>query len=504
MNDIKQMESLIAATRELRERFDADPYRPRCHFLPPEGWMNDINGSVFWKGRYHIFYQHNPEGGYWKRMCWGHASSADLVHWVHHPIALTPDPDGPDREGGCFSGGAFIDKNNVPTLIYHGVPGGTCLATSDDDLLIHWKKHPGNPVIPVPREGEKGYGRYVVFDPCAWRDGDTYYALIGNTVPGIAGNSTSLFKSSNLADWEFVGPFYRPRPEWTEPEEDCAVPDFFPLGDRHMLLFNSHLHGTQYYLGRLNGNRFEPEIHGRMSWPGGQLGGERTLLDGQNRRIFFDWVRELRGVERERESGWSGIMTLPRILSLDSDGSPTIAPVPELESLRMNPRRHSNLRLDADTEMELGDIQGNTLELLLEIAPGDATEFGIHLFRSPNGEEQTSIVLNPAAGVLKIDVSRSTLDRNIKYYHYRNDQTVKKPVIEVNAQEAPFALNAGETLRLHLFLDRSVLEVFANGRQCITQRIYPTRRDSVGTALFTRGGKIAVPLLQAWDMAPAF
>ncbi|MDE0681884.1 MAG: glycoside hydrolase family 32 protein, partial [Candidatus Poribacteria bacterium] len=161
---IEKTEALIYSRRVLDGMYENDPYQPRYHFTPPFGWMNDINGSIFWKGRYHIFYQHNPEGGYWKWMQWGHASSVDLVHWVHHPIALTPDLDGPDR-GGCFSGGAFVNLEGVPTFIYHGIPDGTCIATSHDDLLITWDKHPANPVIPVPKPGEKGHGEYIVFDP---------------------------------------------------------------------------------------------------------------------------------------------------------------------------------------------------------------------------------------------------------------------------------------------------------------------------------------------------
>ena len=73
----------------------------------------------------------------------------------------------------------------------------------------------------------------------------------------------------------------------------------------------------------------------------------------------------------------------------------------------------------------------------------------------------------------------------------------------VTAQEAPFELLPGESLKLHIFLDRSVLEVFANGRQCVTQRIYPTRSDSIGVALFSRGRSVDVKSLDAWDMAPA-
>ena len=505
MDAIQKTESLISISQELRAKLASDLYRPRYHFMPPEAWMNDINGAIYWKGRYHIFYQYNPEGGYWKWMQWGHASSTDMVHWVHHPIALKPDLDGPDREG-CFSGGAFITQEGIPAFIYHGVPDGTCLAFSEDDLLIHWKKHPANPVIRVPGKSDDGYNHYRVFDPCAWREGQVYYALVGNTVPGIERDATSLFKSTNLVDWEYVGPFYYPRPEWTESNEDCAVPDFFPLGNRHMLLFNSHLMGTQYYLGKLKGNRFDPESHSRLSWPGGQLGGSRTLLDARGRRIYFDWLRELRGQECERQAGWSGIMTLPIIISIGLDGNPTFTPIPELEILRMNPRQLTDISMRANTELVLNDNQSESLELLAEIEIDSPGEYGLHLRRSPDSKEQTSITVVPGDGVMKIDVSHSSLDPTIKYYHYRGQPSNGHNIsnYEVKSQEAPFKLTAKERLCLHIYLDHSVLEVFANGRQYLAQRIYPTRNDSIGTALFCHGSGMKVRRLQAWDMAPSF
>jgi len=500
----KNTEALIQASWALREMYDRDPQRPRYHFMPAAAWMNDINGAIFWKGRYHVFYQHNPDGGYWKWMQWGHASSVDLVHWVHHPIALTPTSNGPDRNG-CYSGGAFVSKEGRPTFIYHGVPDGTCIATAEDDLLIHWTKHPANPVIRALQPGNRGDGDFVVFDPCAWVDGDTTYALIGNCVPSQKGDATSLFKSQDLVHWEHVGPFYQSDRRWTEAGNDCAVPDFFPLGDKHMLLFCSHLCCTQFYLGRLEGNHFEPEFHDGMSWPGGHLGGARTLLDASGRRIFFDWIMELRGVDRERNSGWSGVMTLPRVLSLAEDGTLRIEPPPEFEVLRMNGRVHENVRLGADEQRTLDDIRGDCLELAVTIEPGDAKEFGVSVRCTPDGAEQTGIVCVPRDKKLKIDVSQSTLDPKIVYPYYRDAKRSERlPESErtVTAQAAPFELADGEALQLRIFLDRSVLEVFANGRQCITHRIHPTRSDSLGVALFSRGGSAKFPRVEAWEMAP--
>ena len=502
-NRIEGMEARIRAAGELAAAFDRDPHRPAYHFTPPAGWMNDINGALYWKGRYHIFYQYNPHGAYWHLIQWGHASSTDLVHWVHHPVALVPDADGPDRKG-CYSGCALVSKEGIPVLIYFGNPDGLCLARSSDDLLIEWTKDPGNPVIPQPEAGSADFGRYTIHDPCGWLDNGQYYAAVNKSDPQDRGDAAYLFRSPDLRAWEFVDEFYRSRREWTEGEEDCAVPDFFPLGDRHMLLFCSHLQGSQYYIGRVRDELFYPDVHGRMSWEGGHLGGPRTLLDPGGRRVFFDWVRELRGNERERASGWSGVMTVPRLLSLDPGGNLLIDPVPELEALRLDARRHGPIDIAADAEVAVEGIGGDCLELAVEIDPRQAREVGLKVRRSPGGEEETAVSVDAEAGVLRVDVGRSSLDREIRYGRYRRPRPhLAENEQYVTAQEGPFELAPGEPLILRIFLDRSILEVFANRRQCVTQRIYPTRADCTGVSLFARGGAARMKSLRAWSLAPA-
>lgn len=500
----------LRGARELRERLWNDPHRPRYHLLPPDGFWNDINGTIYWKGRYHVFFLGrlapdlptilSGKDSDHPRETWLHASSRDLVHWIHHPPGLVPVFDG-TMPRGLYSGD-MMDGMPVPTIIVH-VPGqGTCLYTAEDDELIRWKPHPKNPVIPSAGAPEEA----IIFDPCGWKEGNVYYALVGNKNkrPGYEGDSTSLFRSRDLEHWEYRGPFYKSERRWTQEYEDCACPDFFPLGDRHVLI--SHVHRPwnhlQYYIGRFDkqAERFLPESHGYMSWPGGSLCAPETLADAQGRRIFWGWIMEARG----SANGWASVATLPRVLSLANDHTLRIEPAPELEALRANPRTRANLKVDGD--LPLAEVRGDCLEISAVIEPAGAREFGLKVRCSPGGEEQTAIVCTPAAQTLKVELARSTLDPAVKYSWMSPAfaETQKIPESQRFAQEqvAPLTLKPGEPLELRVFVDRSVLEVYANGRQCITQRIYPSRSDSLGVSLLSRGGPVQVRSMQAWDVAP--
>ena len=203
---IERLSNLIPKARELREKYQEDPHRPAYHFVAPEGICHpfDPQGCIWWKGRYHMFYAYQVE----EVGVWAHASSADLVHWIHHPIPLGVSPGDPEEQ--VYAGGSLIDKDGVPTMIYHGVNAGTCIATSHDDGLLHWTKHPANPVIPKPKEGDDGYGKYHVWDTCGWLHEDTYYSICGNhpfEPPQSDGDAAYLFRSRDLVNWEYVQPF---------------------------------------------------------------------------------------------------------------------------------------------------------------------------------------------------------------------------------------------------------------------------------------------------------
>ena len=501
--EISKVERLIPTASELLVKLQNDPLRPRYHFAAPWGWINDPNGLIFWKGRYHLFYQFNPVASYWNHIQWGHASSLDLVHWTHHPIALAPEPGQPDWNG-CYSGCAVVN-HGVPTLVYLGVPGGICIATSTDDELIHWVKYPQNPVIAWPKPEEKK--DYKTFDPSVWRNDDNWYAISGwgrcfARPDEPEGDTAFLFKSPDLVHWEYLHPFYQSDRRWTDADEDCAVPDFIPLGGKHVLLFASHKRGAQYYVGRYQADRFEIEYHGRLNWPGGQLIAPNTMLDDNGRRIFFGWVNEGRDQDTHRAAGWAGVMTIPRVLALATDGKEPLlrmSPVPEIESLRLNHRRQAGITLDADSQKTIAGIRGDSLELQLEMTSPGSGQFGLILRASPDGAEQTRLFYDAGAKQFKIDGSKAGLVLPERPRVPFLPEEEKK----IQVQAAPFELSAGEPLRLRVFLDRSIVEVFVNGRQSLTQRIYPTRSDSLDVRVFSNGGRTKVNYIEAWEMAAA-
>jgi beta-fructofuranosidase len=489
------MQQLIQNTRHLRKTLLADPHRPRYHIVAPEGVCKpfDPNGALFWKGRYHLMYIVQTEQGH----CWAHISSKDLMHWRHHPLAL--EPGGIDT--GIYSGGAFIDKDGIPTIAYWGLGehAGICLATSADDELDKWTKSPHNPVV---HQAQHGLGLtpdgqpFGAADPSAiWMRDGRYYMLTGNLLVlrefGLKqdqaehkGDTAYLLASDDLVRWEYLHPFYRSSRQWTREDEDNMCPDFFPLGDRHMLLFISHNLGCQYYIGRYAGEHFHPETHGRMTWVDNAFFAPESLLDAAGRRIMWAWVRDGREMETQEASGWSGCMSLPRVLWLGEDKTLRMAPPEEIALLRYNLRRMENLTVPDNEEVVLPEIAGSELELSIEIRSDAATQFGVTVCRSPDGQEQTAVYYDRSDKKLKIDTTEASLGEGPK-----------------TVEGGPLDLHPDEPLKLRVFIDHSLVEVFANDRQAAVRCIYPTRTDSQGVALFSRGGESQAKTVEAWDMA---
>ena len=501
------MDDRILKARELRDVLLRDRYRPRYHIVAPEGVCLpfDPNGALYWKGRYHLMYIVQTEKGH----CWAHISSRDLLHWRQHPLAL--EPGGVDI--GIFSGGAFVDQNGVPTITYWGLgpEAGICTATSTDDNLEVWTKADR----PIIHQTESGLavlpdGTPVgAADPSAiWFKDGHYYLLTGNLLVQIEygrkrgqvehqGDTLSLFRSDDLVHWEYLHPFYQSRRDWTRADEDDMCPDFFPLGDRHMILFISHNLGCQYYLGRYTDDHFYPETHGRMTWVDRAFFAPESLVDARGRRIMWAWIFE--GYPRvEQEAAlWAGTLSLPRVLWLGEDKTLRMAPPEELTTLRYHPRGGQNLTVHPEADLRLEGVSGCDLELNLEITSADAAQYGVAVCCSPDNAECTRVYYDAVEHKLAIDTTHSSL-----WCDPRTEKEITDSVqaLPATVEAGPLELAPGEPLRLRVFVDRSVVEVFANDRQAVMRRIYPTRADSVGVALFARGGAAQVRAWQAWEL----
>ena len=457
--------------RALRERILSDPARPGYHFANPEGVAMpfDPNGAIYWRGRYHLFYIYQDSRSGQRADHWGHVSSTDLFHWRHHPTGLLD---------GMYSGNCFINADGVPTVCYHQKGEGNAMAVALDDDLNTWQKL--DTITPTTREGDAHHDRYRSWDPYGWHEGDSYYAIFGGKRPGIA-------KSSGLnGEWRYVGDLFAHAVEGVSLTEDVSCPDLFRLGDKHVLLCISHRLGCRYYVGAWRDEQFHPESHAMMSWVDHAFFAPESLLDDRGRRIMWAWIMDEPKFGVRSANGWSGVLSLPRVLSMGDDGRLCIDVPEEIEALRYGGHRQGPVTIEADSDLPVEGVAGKSLELLIEMEGMGASSHGVVVCASPDGREQTSVFYDAAEKQLKVDTRRSGPDDTPRA-----------------VEAAPLELHPGERLKLRVFVDRSVVEVFANSRQAIARRIYPSRRDSVGVRLFACGGAARLHTLGAWRISPS-
>lgn len=471
-------------------------HRPQYHFVIPERSARpaDPNGAIYWRGRYHLMYIFQdpalPHGGH----CWGHVSSEDLLDWTHHPPSIVPRPG--DADVGSYSGSAFVNLDGDVTILYHGCQAGNCIATSADDDLISWAKLEANPIVSDPPEDHPGPGLYSSWDPHGWVENGRYCAVFGGRLG--SGAPATLFTADDLAHWEYDGPLLTHDLPDVDEFEDISCPDFFALGDQHALLCISHARGCRLYLGVWDGRQFDPQQHIRMNWPGGACFAPESLLTSDGRRIFWTWAIDPRPHELVAASGWSGVMTLPRELDLAADGVLRIRPAHEIEQMRGESVSVGGVNLVAGQQRTIAEIQGDDLELQLDVQMTDDAVAGVAVRCSPDGQEQTLILCDVPAGEVQIDLARSTADASVIYPQVVIGHDDAPPV---TCQTAPYVFNSDRSVSLRLFVDRSMLEVFIDERLCLTQRIFPTRPDSLGVALVCRAGHVRQQL-SAWSMQP--
>jgi beta-fructofuranosidase len=506
---------LLQRMREARKSMASDQHRPIFHYVNPENILNDPNGLCYWNGLWHLFYQGYPPED--PRQHWGHAISEDLVHWQDLPYAIYPNP-----EECCFSGATLVEKDRVIAM-YHGTQSGNMVAVSSDPLLLNWEKLTGKAVIPIPKQ-DGAPQAYTVFDPCIWEKDGMYYALSGGTLPNGPGGSRVaadfLFRSKDLVHWEYLHPFIE-GDIFTLVGDDGACPYFWPIGDRHILLFFSHMSGGQYLLGDYDvqndkflvtsgglfnfGASTPSGVHAPSATPDG-LGGITAIFNMNH------------GMQT---TGWDQIMTLPRALSLTSKDALSIKPAGDIESLRYDHKHINHTMLPANQEIILDAIEGNSMEIIAEIDAKSAPMVELNLLRSPNKEEFTRIAFFKDRGFRKPKIAASTLGASLASGNPviarsggSRPEWIRDSLLTIDSsyssalpgalsrapETTPINLDPEEPLRLRIFVDKSVIEVFVNEKACVAVRVYPGRSDSIGVSLRAQGDKAELLSLDAWQM----
>lgn len=300
----------------------------KYHFENKQGWMNDPNGLVFYKGKYHAFFQHYPYAPRWGQMHWGHAVSDDLITWEELDIALFPDREYED-EGGCFSGSAIV-KDDRLWLFYTSVSkamGQTqSIAYSDDGLTF--TKYEGNPIIKESPLSDRNNFR----DPKVFKFGEEYRMVVGAGINNEA--SIALFKSKDLINWDFVGAILKD----IKYGSCIECPNLFEVDGRWVLMFSSMKelpHKVCFSIGDFDGMNFVPNGSGEDSsiehYPietGPDFYAPQAFI-GKNGEVIviawmYNWTR-LQGIGRTHV----GAFTIPREMRINKAGKLTMMPISE-------------------------------------------------------------------------------------------------------------------------------------------------------------------------------
>ena len=486
----KQLASnpLMKRFAESRTKLAEDRYRPLYHFVSPEHSLNDPNGLCFWQDRWHLFYQGYPPED--PRQHWGHAVSDGLIHWRDLPYAIYPDP-----EECCYSGATLAEETRVIAM-YHGTKVGNMIATSTDPLLLNWEKLTGQPVIPI-NPSEKPYR---VFDPCIWKKGDYYYSLSGGTVPftddGRHTPADFLFRSKDLETWEFLHPFVE-GDRFTLVGDDGACPYFWPIGDKHILLFFSHMSGGQYLIGDYDTDRDKlvATAGGKFNmgaWGPCGVHAPSAAPSGDDVIVIFNMNAGF------PTRGWNQIMSLPRRLTLIGSCELGQEPAGDIESLRTDHVSIGPRALPNCETVVLDSVAGDAMEIVAKIDAKGSAAIEMDVLRSPDAEEYTRISFLAKRGYRRrgewTGPPQSVLTLDMTHASSLPNATCRPPEV------GQVVIEEGEPVELRVFIDRSVVEVFANGRQCLAVRVYPGREDSTGVSLCSRGGDAELIALDAWQM----
>ncbi len=478
-------------------------YRPVYHASVPEGWSNDPNGLIYYKGKVHMYFQYYPYKAEWGQMHWGHFVTEDFIHWEIRPTALVPDRD--YEEGfGCFSGSA-VEMDGKLWLMYTAARPAVqsqCLAYSQD--ADHFEKIAENPVLTA--DMLNGDIRPEAFrDPKILKRDGFYYCLVGARMTGEgcqkdkeekpAYGNIVLCKSKDLFSWEYCGRLLKPQPGIDEAffrvDGVYECPDYF-VCDGTEVLFASVQNLPR--MGMHFQNAFSPVyMTGHLDFETGHFAIEsiddldsgfdfyaaQVVHVPDGRHIMLAWKEMWHRTYPTVKDNWIGTYSLPRELTF-REGHLIQKPVREIEACRRSPVSAGPIILN-DTVITVQGIEGKTIEIDLLFGGGNADRFGVSLFK---GRTHETLVY---------------YDRKMKAVVF--DRTrAGQPVDEENDTVRCCPVGEKKELALRIFLDVSCVEVFIDGgRYVMSGNVYPDP-DDTGVAFFAVGGTAALRSVRKYEI----
>lgn len=445
-----------------------DRWRPALHFCAARGFINDPNGLIYTAGKYHAFYQHNPNDVIHGPMHWGHAVSDDLAHWQELPIALYPD-----ALGQCFSGSAVPTPDGNVALIYTAHlerqgddPLQTQCLVYADNALTHFKSEPSNPVL-GNRNSLKDYRDPKVF----WHEPTSAWVMLITQ-----GRHVGVYRSTDLIDWTFASEFGHELGAPGDGAWECPDLVKVPLADggaRWVLIVGIWSgapgggSGTQYFLGEFDGYQFQHDLdaaeihwfdHGRDCYAAQTFAGRDTLAP----RVIA-WCSNWQYANATPTRAFRGALSLPRDLDI----------VPTPAGLRLRQRIPDAVRtgfpvLEANLS-SCGAVY--RIERRVSLAPGETLQ--ICLF----GEKRAAFVIerpeSPTSWLLHL--TRDALP---------GDSAEAAAFAGTSVVE--LAAIGNETLELEMFVDHGLVELFLGGGVDVaTMCFYPPKPDGALTLIKT-------------------
>ncbi len=474
-----------------------EQYRPQFHFSPKSKWLNDPNGMVYYKGVYHLFYQHYPDTTVWGPMHWGHATSTDLVHWKHQPIALFPD-----QEGMIFSGSVVVDHENLSGLGTEDSPAllafytthnidelkkgsidyeNQAMAFSLDDGLSWTKYNDNKPIIKNP--GIKDFR-----DPKV-----SWHAPTNRWIMALAVNDhIEFWSASNGIDWVKESDFGADKGQHGRVWE---CPDLIKMRvdgtsqEKYVLLVSLGAapfggSGTQYFVGDFDGHQFivDPNFNmpAWLDYGRDNYAGVTWSNTPEEEHLLIGWMNNWDYAKKIPTSSWRGAMTVPRKLSLHAVGENyhlKNVPIKPLEALRteLPTLKKLNLTAQKNTAVLQENIDGGAFEVALTLRQINADSVSLVFY---NGQEE-SYIINYANinGLLSADRSQS-------------GNTVFDPKFLGARTQAK--LIGQKEIKLQVLIDWSSVELFANdGEVSITNQVFPSSPFS-NIKVISHGGDCTV------------